>query len=194
MIWTPALLTSRSSAPNSRAICSMPALTCSSFVTSISMELAIPPDELICSATTCAALRFTSAIATRAPAIAKALAIDFPIPLPAPVISADLPLSFISSLFITQKRTGDSSLRDLDLRLVRLMTSQIPPASGEVTPSYPPCVEHGIWSPIPVAPPAGLHHLKFKEVDADEARAIRERGIVSLHTVGCSGDFKEHLP
>jgi hypothetical protein len=38
------------------------------------------------------------------------------------------------------------------------------------------------------------HLLKFKDVDADESHAIRDRGIVSFDPVGCSGDFKEHLP
>jgi Calcineurin-like phosphoesterase len=74
------------------------------------------------------------------------------------------------------------------------MTSPIPSASGDLTPSYPPCVEHGVWSPIPVEPPTGPNHLKFKDVDAGESHAIRDRGIVSFHAVGCSGDFKEHLP
>src|ERR1700722_5106893 len=74
------------------------------------------------------------------------------------------------------------------------MPSQIPPSSGEASPAYPPCIEHGIWSPIPVDFPKGPLNLKLKDVDADEARVIRERDVMSFHAVGCSGDFKEHLP
>jgi hypothetical protein len=74
------------------------------------------------------------------------------------------------------------------------MPPQIPPSSGDASPSYPPCVEHGIWRPIPVDPPKGPLNLKLKDVDADEARVIRDRGVMSFHAVGCSGDFTEHLP
>jgi hypothetical protein len=74
------------------------------------------------------------------------------------------------------------------------MPSQIPPSSGDASPSYPPCVEHGTWSPIPVDPPKGPLLVKLKDVDADESRVIRERGVMTFHAVGCTGDFKEHLP
>jgi hypothetical protein len=74
------------------------------------------------------------------------------------------------------------------------MPDSITPASGSATPTYPACVEHGVWTPIPVDPPAGQHNLKFKDINPDEARAIRQRGVLSFHAVGCSGDFKEHLP
>jgi hypothetical protein len=73
------------------------------------------------------------------------------------------------------------------------MPSQLPIASGDPAPPYPECVEHGVWSPIPVAPPGGPQHLKLKDIDANESHAIRERGIMTFHAVGCSGDFKEHL-
>jgi hypothetical protein len=74
------------------------------------------------------------------------------------------------------------------------MPSQSPTASGDATPSYPACVEHGVWSPIPVEPPGSTQHLKLKDVDANESHAIRDRGVLTFHAVGCSGDFKEHLP
>jgi acid phosphatase type 7 len=74
------------------------------------------------------------------------------------------------------------------------MPSELPTASSEATPSYPTCVEHGVWIPIPVEPPSVPLHLKLKDVDANESRAIRERGVLTFHAVGCSGDFKEHLP
>jgi calcineurin-like phosphoesterase family protein len=34
--------------------------------------------------------------------------------------------------------------------------------------------------------------MKFKDVDPEESRTVRERGVLSFHAVGCSGDFKEH--
>jgi hypothetical protein len=74
------------------------------------------------------------------------------------------------------------------------MPTQDPTASGEAAPSYPACVEHGVWVPIPVAPPTGSQHLKLKDVDANESRAVRERNLLTFHTVGCSGDFKDHRP
>jgi hypothetical protein len=66
--------------------------------------------------------------------------------------------------------------------------------SGAAPVSDPSCVEHGVWSPIPVGPPGGAHRLKLKDVDGAEAQAIRERGVISFHAVGCSGNFKDHLP
>jgi Calcineurin-like phosphoesterase len=72
--------------------------------------------------------------------------------------------------------------------------SQILLASGNPPPSFPPCVEHGVWSPIPIDPPGGPQLLKLKDIDPDESRAIRERGVMTFHAVGCSGDFKDHLP
>ena len=59
------------------------------------------------------------------------------------------------------------------------MSLQISTASGGTAPSYPACVEHGVWSPIPVAPPGGSQHLKLKDVDADEALAIKKRGTIA---------------
>jgi hypothetical protein len=72
--------------------------------------------------------------------------------------------------------------------------SQILPASGDTPPSFPPCVEHGVWSPIPVDPPGGPQLLKLKDIAPDESHAIRERGVMTFHAVGCSGDFKDQLP
>ena len=74
------------------------------------------------------------------------------------------------------------------------MSLQISTASGGTAPSYPACVEHGVWSPIPVAPPGGSQHLKLKDVDADEALAIKKRALMTFHAVGCSGHFNEPVP
>ncbi|MBV8351688.1 MAG: hypothetical protein JOZ21_05380, partial [Verrucomicrobia bacterium] len=74
------------------------------------------------------------------------------------------------------------------------MPSQPATATGGDTPSFPACVEHGVWTPIPVAPPGGAQRLAFKDVDPDESHAVKQRGVLSFHTVGCSGDFKNHTP
>ncbi len=67
-------------------------------------------------------------------------------------------------------------------------------ASGDPAPTYPACVEHGVWNPIPVPPPKGGQHLKLKDIAPDESHAIRGRGgVMTFHAVGCTGDFKEHL-
>src|SRR3974390_3123145 len=74
------------------------------------------------------------------------------------------------------------------------MPSQPPTVSGGATPSYPPCVEHGIWTPIPAPPPSGAHRITLKDIDPDESRAVKQRGVMTFHTVGCTGDFKDHVP
>src|SRR5262249_43222669 len=60
--------------------------------------------------------------------------------------------------------------------------------------SYPPCVEHGVWTPIPQTSPGDAHHVKLKDIDPDESHRIRQTGVMSFHAVGCSGDFGNHVP
>jgi hypothetical protein len=74
------------------------------------------------------------------------------------------------------------------------MGTDISSATTGTTGSYPECVEHGVWSPIPKDPPDDILQMKLKDVDPDEARAIKERGVLVFHAVGCSGDFKDHEP
>jgi acid phosphatase type 7 len=71
---------------------------------------------------------------------------------------------------------------------------QPPTAAGGATPSYPPCVEHGIWTPIPADPPSDARSLTLREIDPDESHTVKQRGVMTFHTVGCSGDFKDHVP
>ena len=69
------------------------------------------------------------------------------------------------------------------------------PSSNPADPSaYPPCVEHGIWTPIPIKPPDDADSIKFKEIDPDESHRVKQRGVMSFHAVGCSGDFGNHAP
>ena len=74
--------------------------------------------------------------------------------------------------------------------------------STRVTPSATvdgsldyPCVEHGIWTPIPRAlPKSGDHRLKLKAVDTRESQAVKRRGTMTFHAVGCSGCFEDPRP
>jgi hypothetical protein len=74
------------------------------------------------------------------------------------------------------------------------MATEPPTTAGDATPAYPPCVEHGVWTAIPVVPPSGSHRLTLKDIDPAESHAVKQRGVLSFHAVGCSGDFKDHLP
>jgi hypothetical protein len=74
------------------------------------------------------------------------------------------------------------------------MGTDISTATTGTTGSYPECVEHGVWSPIPKDPPDDILHVKLKDLDPDEARVIKERNVLVFHAVGCSGDFKDHEP
>src|SRR5262249_15527566 len=56
------------------------------------------------------------------------------------------------------------------------------------------CVEHGTWTAIPRPCPDGPLLLRLKDVDADEARAVKERRVMTFHTTGCTGHFQDHVP
>src|SRR5882757_3658975 len=73
----------------------MPALTASSFVTSMERASALPPLRTISSATFVAFARFRSATTTVAPSVANLRAHCSPIPLAAPVTSATLSFNAI---------------------------------------------------------------------------------------------------
>src|ERR1700756_4308382 len=94
-IWIPALLTSMSIRPKADTAAAMPDSTSDSLVTSIATAITRAPELSSSSAAVRAALRLTSAIATRAPAAAKVRAISLPMPLAAPVTTAVFPSSCI---------------------------------------------------------------------------------------------------
>jgi hypothetical protein len=58
------------------------------------------------------------------------------------------------------------------------------------------CVEHGIWTPIPVAPPTALSKftLKLSAVDSSENDRIKKAALMTFHMTGCTGDFSDHEP
>ena len=66
-----------------------------------------------------------------------------------------------------------------------------PPASSV---TYPECVEHGVWVPVPTDPPDDELRLRLKDVDADESRTIKQRGAMSFHALGCSGFYQNQEP
>jgi hypothetical protein len=59
---------------------------------------------------------------------------------------------------------------------------------------FPKCVEHGVWTPIPEPQPSGRLLLRFKDVDPRESAAVKHRGIMTFHMVGCTGHFGRPVP
>src|SRR5262249_2773403 len=55
--------------------------------------------------------------------------------------------------------------------------------------NLPKCVERGVWVPIPREPPPGPLLLRLKDLDPDESAAVKRRGIMTFHLVGCTGHF-----
>jgi acid phosphatase type 7 len=54
------------------------------------------------------------------------------------------------------------------------------------TAAWPDCVELGVWTKVPTLPPESFR-LKLKDVDEKESIAIQDRGMMTFHTVGCTG-------
>lgn len=68
--------------------------------------------------------------------------------------------------------------------------------TGQTAGSANACVEHGIWTPVPRPPPAhpdGLR-LHYAAVDAADHDSIVAAGRMTVHLVGCTGDFVDHQP
>jgi hypothetical protein len=74
------------------------------------------------------------------------------------------------------------------------MTSQtVVPVPAVVNPELA-CVEKGEWISIPMAPPDGRLRLRLRDVDREEARAVKKRGTMAFHMVGCTGYFQNQQP
>ena len=52
------------------------------------------------------------------------------------------------------------------------------------------CVEHGVWTPVPIMPKLALN---FKVIDSKENDKIKTSGSMSFHTVGCTGNYSDHV-
>lgn len=75
----------------------------------------------------------------------------------------------------------------------KITTAEISPAGGSLL-EYP-CVEKGIWTPIPGdLPKDKSHRLKLKDIDSKESQAVKDRGSLTFHAVGCSGCFEDPAP
>ncbi len=70
------------------------------------------------------------------------------------------------------------------------------PSDQQAGDAPPPCVEHGIWTPLPTPPPSqlGAFALRFKDVHPREVDRIKTTGAMSFHVVGCTGCFDDHAP
>lgn len=66
--------------------------------------------------------------------------------------------------------------------------------SSSTPTTYPPCVEHGVWVPLLTKPPDDLLCLRLKEVSPDESHGIKQRGVMSFHSLGCSGYYLNQEP
>jgi hypothetical protein len=64
------------------------------------------------------------------------------------------------------------------------------PSAQLSSKDLPGCVELGVWTKIPVPPPASLR-LRLRDVDKKEAEAIKERGVMTFHAVGCTGSHAD---
>jgi hypothetical protein len=67
-------------------------------------------------------------------------------------------------------------------------------APAEAEKSSLCCVEDGVWVPIPAEPPDDRLRLKLKDVDPEESRAVKQRGVMTIHFLGCSGDVENPKP
>jgi len=57
-----------------------------------------------------------------------------------------------------------------------------------------PCVERGVWTPVPIPPPRPLRPLSLKAIDPAEDARCRTAGVLTFHAVGCTGDLGDHTP
>jgi hypothetical protein len=56
------------------------------------------------------------------------------------------------------------------------------------------CVEDGRWVPLPAQPRDDQLRLHLKDVDPDESHAVKQRGVMTVHLLGCSGDVEHPKP
>lgn len=63
-------------------------------------------------------------------------------------------------------------------------------------PATPDCVEHGIWTPLPIPPPTKLTRftLRLRAVNPREHQRIKRAGRLTFHLTGCAGAFTDHAP
>ena len=70
--------------------------------------------------------------------------------------------------------------------------STVTTAQTEAAGTWPHCVERGEWTKVPMPLPSSLS-LKLKTVDQAAHAAIKQTGVLTFHTVGCTGCHAEQL-
>jgi acid phosphatase type 7 len=60
-----------------------------------------------------------------------------------------------------------------------------------IDPRYP-CVETGIWTPIPKGPPKGDLRLSLKDISSDQSKRVKSANRLTFHAVGCSGRYETY--
>jgi hypothetical protein len=58
--------------------------------------------------------------------------------------------------------------------------------------AFYPCVEGGVWTPIPNAPPTGDLRLNLKDIDLDKSERVKATNRLTYHAVGCSGCYEQY--
>jgi acid phosphatase type 7 len=65
-----------------------------------------------------------------------------------------------------------------------------PSAPQTSNPIYP-CVETGIWTPIPKPPPKGDLRITLKSIDSEQSRRVKSTNRLTFHAIGCSGRYEQ---
>lgn len=68
--------------------------------------------------------------------------------------------------------------------------SSSPSASSKSNPFYP-CVETGIWTPIPKPSPKGDLRITLKSIDSEQSKRVKSTNRITFHAVGCSGRYEQ---
>jgi hypothetical protein len=63
-------------------------------------------------------------------------------------------------------------------------------AASKKDPFYP-CVETGIWTPIPKPPPKGDLRITLKSIDSEQSKRVKSNNRLTFHAVGCSGRYEQ---
>jgi acid phosphatase type 7 len=75
------------------------------------------------------------------------------------------------------------------------MKDQQPPKiMSEPQSNHPvyPCVETGVWTPIPKPPPKGDLRITLKAIDSEQSKQVKSTNRLTFHAVGCSGRFEQY--
>jgi hypothetical protein len=67
-----------------------------------------------------------------------------------------------------------------------------PMAAQQSDNPFYPCVEKGIWTPIPKPPPKGPLRLTLKAIDPDQSKQVKSTNRLTFHAVGCSGRYEKY--